>query len=70
MELADLVVEGEQGKLQGVDLDPAAIAGRKREDIVAAAVHGADPDQGPPTGAGLGVEGDQVGHLQPQQRLD
>jgi hypothetical protein len=40
--------------VQGVDLDPAAIAGRKREDIVAAAVHGADPDQGRPQGRGRG----------------
>jgi hypothetical protein len=70
LELADLGVAGEQGELQGVDANPAAVTGGQREDVVAAAVDGAGPDQGAPAWAGVGVEGDQVGHLQPEQRLD
>src|SRR5829696_3863822 len=36
LELADLGVAGEQGELEGVDGDPAAVTGRKGEDVVAA----------------------------------
>jgi hypothetical protein len=57
LELADLGVAGEQGKVQGVDGDPAAVVGGKPEDVVAAAVDGAGPDQGAPARAGVGVEG-------------
>ena len=70
LELADLGVAGEQGEVQGVDGDPAAVAGGKREDVVAAAMDGPGADQGASARAGVGVEGDQVGHLQPEQRLD
>ena len=70
LELADLGVADEQGKLQGMDANPAAVAGSKGEDVVAAAVDGAGPDQAAAASAGVGVEGDQVGHLQPEQRLN
>jgi hypothetical protein len=43
---------------------------RQGEDVVAAAVDGAGADEGASAAAGVGIEGDQVGHLQPQQRLD
>jgi hypothetical protein len=33
-------------------------------------VNGAGPDQDAPASTGVGVEGDQVGHLQPEQRLN
>jgi hypothetical protein len=70
LELADLGVAGQQGEVEGVDGDPAAVAGGKREEVVAAAVDGADPDQAAPAPTRVGVEGDQVGQLQPEQRLD
>jgi hypothetical protein len=53
LELADLGVAGEQGELQRVDGNPAAVAGGKRKDVLAAAVDGAGPDQGAPAWAGL-----------------
>jgi hypothetical protein len=63
LELADLGVVGEQGELQGVDGDLAAVAGGERQDVVAAAVDGGGADQAASAGAGVGVQGDQVGYL-------
>ena len=70
LELVHLRVAGEQGELQGMDGDPAAVAGGKREDVVGAAVDSGGANQRAPAWAGVGVKGDQVGHLQPEQRLD
>jgi hypothetical protein len=36
---------GEQGELEGMDGDPAAITGGKGEDVVAAAVDGVHPGE-------------------------
>lgn len=65
VELADVGIRGEGGELERVDGDAA-----EAQNVVAAAVHGADAPQRPTAGAGLGVDGDDLGDLVADQRLE
>ena len=69
LELDDFPVAGEQGEVQGVDGDRGAVAGGKGEDVVAAAVDCAGADQAASARTRLGIQGDDVGDFQPDQRL-
>jgi hypothetical protein len=53
-----------------VDGDLTAVAGAEGEDVVATAIDGVHPGENASAGAGVRVEGDDVGHLQSEQRLD
>ena len=70
LEFTDLRVAGEQREVQGMDGDLTAVAGAEGEDVVAAAVDGLHPGENASAGAGIRVEGDDIGHLESEQRLD
>jgi len=69
LEFADLGVAAEQREVEGVDGDGVAVAGGEVEDVVAAAVDGVHPGEDAPARAGVGVEGDDVGNFEAEERL-
>ena len=70
LEFTDVRVAGEQGEVQGVDGHLTAAAGGKGEDVIVSTMDCFGADQYAPAWARVWVDGDHVGYLYPDQRLD